>query len=228
MAGKTKQKWMQPTEEEKEQRLVEKGKKIRRRLRRILSRDDVRFWTFTFYEDIPDSEKSMFWNKFITRVRKDYNEVFYIKAAEIHPSNGRIHFHVIFDRWMEWEVVQGFWEASGCGKVVDVKFRKGAKAAYYMSKYVTKALRDGLGCRAMTCSRKFCLHVGDWSKWCLKMVLEGDFDYFCALVWGRISFRPVLNKVSSSGGKWERFWQVLDVLWEYGMRKERRFLIYGI
>jgi len=127
-----------------------------------------RFWTFTFYDSIPDSEKMSRWNSFITSLRYYYPGLKYLLIKERHKS-GKIHLHCLFNVYVDWNVAQRLWEKAGCGKVCHVKFIYGdtRHVARYVSKYLSKD--EGIK-RPVTSSREFCIYLSNFWKWLKRLI----------------------------------------------------------
>ena len=153
-----------------------KARRISARLRELIETFMLsRFWTFTFYEDIPCHLKMEHWHRFMMALRKHHPSLQYFLIKEPHPSNGRLHFHVLFGEYVDWHLVQRLWEGAKCGKVVHVlKLDKGS-IERYITKYLTKSIegkKSGTGA-AYSSSRDFCLHLGSFPKWCMKLFSLG-------------------------------------------------------
>ncbi len=158
-----------------------KSKKILSRLRAIMTVHFLcRFWTFTFHDHIRCGDKPHLWHKFITALRKHYPDLEYFKVSELHKS-GKIHFHALFSIYVDWHIAQRLWEKVGAGKVVHVKLLDESGARNYVSKYITKAIIS-LGGNCYSSSRDLCIHLADYSKWCLKVASKGLEKYLFFLL----------------------------------------------
>jgi len=142
------------------------------------------FWTFTFYAEVTNQEKGKLWHKFMTNLRYYYPDAKFFKVIEPHKS-GQWHFHVLFNIWMDWHLVQRLWQDVGCGKVVLVKrIKDQSGVAYYIAKYITKAQESGCH-HIYSSSPDFCIHSSDFVKWIWKLIdlkiwkeIKNIFDYF--------------------------------------------------
>jgi hypothetical protein len=155
-----------------------KARKISSRLRELIEVYKLsRFWTFTFFADIPDHVRMEKWHRFMMALRKSHPKLQYFLIKEPHPKSGRTHFHVLFGEYVDWHLVQRLWEGAGCGKVVQVLKLDRCGIERYITKYMTKAIgeRRGSG-TAYSSSRLFCLHLGCFPKWCLKLFSLGRTD----------------------------------------------------
>ena len=157
-----------------------KARRISGRLREMIEVYDLsRFWTFTFFAEIPEHLRMELWHTFMMALRKHHPGLQYFLIKEPHPKSGRIHFHVLFDRYVDWHLVQRLWEQAKCGKVVHVEKIDRCGIERYITKYMTKAIeaRDhGFIKTPYTSSRLFCLHLGCFPKWCLKLFSLGLTD----------------------------------------------------
>lgn len=165
----------------KARQIRRKGLKISTRLELLMKIFDIRrFWTFTFFPDIPENERMKYWNKFITALRKHYPELKYFLMKEEHKS-GKIHLHCLFDLYVPWHVAYRLWQKCGAGKVLHVKVLDKSGAGRYICKYLVKGIRTIKG-RVFSCSRKFTLHLSNFPKWCLKVASLGKEKYLFFLL----------------------------------------------
>lgn len=162
-----------------------KGWKVARRVAHLAHKYNIFiFWTFTFYKNISNSEKKIYWKRFLSRLRKDYPNATFFKVVEDHKS-GQWHYHVIFNIRLEWVDVERMWRECGAGLVVHFKELKNASSvAYYLAKYVTKALDSELH-NCYSSSPMFCIHTSDFIKWIWKLIdlklwaeVKNIFAYF--------------------------------------------------
>ena len=157
-----------------------KARRIAGRLREMIEVYDLsRFWTFTFFMEIPDHLRMEFWHRFIMALRKHHPGLQYFLIKEPHPKSGRLHFHVLFGQYVDWHLVQRLWEGAKCGKVVHVMKVDKCGIERYITKYMTKAIESreqGLIGTAYSSSRLFCLHLGSFPKWCLKLFSLGRIE----------------------------------------------------
>ena len=149
---------------------AKKGWKVAKRVAHLADYYKVYiFWTFTFFAEIPNSEKKIYWKRFLVRLRKVYPKAAFFKVIEEHKS-GRWHYHVIFNIRLEWVDIERMWRECGAGLVVHFKELKNASSvAYYIAKYVTKALDSELH-NCYSSSPMFCIHVADFIKWIWKLI----------------------------------------------------------
>lgn len=154
-----------------------KARRVSSRLRAMIEVYSLsRFWTFTFFMDIPEHLRMEHWHRFMMALRKYHPKLQYFTIKEPHPKSGRLHLHVLFDRYVDWYLVQRLWEQAKCGKVVHVAKIDKCGIERYITKYMTKAIESrqkGLIGTAYSSSRCFCLHLGSFPKWCLKLFSLG-------------------------------------------------------
>ncbi len=117
----------------------------------------------------------------------------YISVLELHKS-GIPHFHIIIDRYIEYEWLKQAWEAVGGGFEVDIRFVDVQSIAKYLTKYLTKDLLLSMpkGTRRITCSRSIKLlskpqTAYEWT--CLKVPIFEFYRRFC-LVATKQEFDP--------------------------------------
>jgi len=183
-------------------RNAKKGWKCARRVAHLARKCKIYiFWTFTFYKEISNKEKKIYWKRFLSRLRKKYPRCTFYRVIEEHKS-GQWHYHAIFDRRLEWADVERMWRECGAGLVVHFKELKNAACvAYYISKYITKSLDSGLH-HCYSSSPSFCIHTSDFLKWIWKLIdlklwkeVKNIFDYFdfeaYALVCGKYKKRRI-------------------------------------
>lgn len=159
--------------------------KVARRIARLIEKCKIKFfWTFTFYMEVSNADKQKFWDKFRKNLRYYYPKSPFFRVIEEH-KNGQWHYHVLFNVWMDWHIVQKLWEDSGAGKVILVKKLKSSGAvAHYIAKYISKGLDRGLH-HIYSSSPEFCIHSSDFIKWIWKLIdlkvwteVKNIFSYF--------------------------------------------------
>lgn len=141
---------------------------------------DNTFATLTFIADVSDAVAIGILNKFLTVLRKLFNrKIQYLWVAE-RQENGRIHFHIIFDCFVDVKYANSLWVLqqynSGLkfqgitraeilyrydnGTIDEVlnpfhieKIQSIYGLSYYLTKYITKNKSEGFQCAAWHCSR---------------------------------------------------------------------------
>ena len=121
----------------------------------------VRFTTISFPNGTPDDVAKKCLNIFFTRWRKAVPDLSYLWTAE-RQTNGTIHFHIVQDRYMNIQLLNGFMRASllkyadqipnysreKCNRYngVDVGEKQYTDLGIvkYLAKYLTKATASGI------------------------------------------------------------------------------------
>lgn len=155
---------------------VNKARKIAKRLQMVAKAKRLtRFWTFTFYEEIPNCERMPKWNSFVSTLRNTHEALGYVGVKELHASGG-LHLHVLFDQYVPFSRVIEIWKRQNCGLVVWVEYVPTDRVVAYITKYITKSIHHGVK-RVLMASRSLCLHLGNWPKWLMASLLMGIVGY---------------------------------------------------
>lgn len=159
--------------------------KVARRIALLVEKCKIKFfWTFTFYKEVSNKDKQKYWDKFRKNLRYYYPNSPFFRVIEEH-KNGQWHYHVLFNVWMDWHVLQRLWKESGAGLVIQVKeLKNSASVAFYIAKYMGKALEKNLH-HIYSSSPEFCIHSSDFIKWIWKIIdlkiwkeVKNIFSYF--------------------------------------------------
>jgi len=107
----------------------------------------TRFATLTFdwrYDRAADKWDHVqeAWARFRRELlRKFPKGVEFVRVLEPCPTTGRLHIHVLYDRFIPQRWLSGVWAFCGGGPVVDIRYKDEQRVTAYISKYLTKAVR---------------------------------------------------------------------------------------
>jgi hypothetical protein len=82
------------------------------------------------------------WARFRRELQRKYPKgVTFVRVLEPCPSTGRLHLHVLYDRYIHQRWLSGVWAFCGGGPVVDIRYKDEQRVSRYLSKYLAKAVR---------------------------------------------------------------------------------------
>jgi hypothetical protein len=129
-----------------------KGEAYQKRMQPLFEAEKLFFYTFTFYHNKPVLEAwqsvQKSWNRFRTAAAKKYGRFSYVRVLEHHHKSDYPHLHVIADIrfssvWLALEL-----KNAGFGYQCKAEPVTSDRAAWYISKYLTKPWDSGV-CRTI-------------------------------------------------------------------------------
>lgn len=121
---------------------------LRRRLNEAIIGVDYSFWTFTVpfgnYHS-PEGIQSLckLWDTFLKALKRQYPSIKYIRILELQKS-GNPHFHILFNRYLNFNFVREQWTRITTGTQVNFKKIDSHNIIKYLSKYLSNTAKNNI------------------------------------------------------------------------------------